>query len=238
MGVRIPPSAIDEICRHPPESSFTPVPTELVIFDCDGVLVDSEPIANRVLAALLTECGLPATTEQAMRWFVGHAMPDVLRIAEQRLGQRLPTDFLDRLQTRSAAAFQRELRPIDGVVQLLDNLPSPNCVASNGPLAKMRASLGATGLLPRFEGRLFSADDVPHPKPAPDLFLHAASAMHADPRQCIVVEDGVFGVRAAVAAGMGVIGYADRADAAALAAAGAIVCATMAEVAARIRGWT
>ncbi|MBL8879718.1 MAG: HAD family hydrolase [Phycisphaerales bacterium] len=213
------------------------MPIELVIFDSDGVLVDSEPVANRELAALLTECGLPVSAEQAMQWFIGHAMPDVLGIAEQKLGRRLPPDFLDRLQIRTETAFRHELRPVTGVEHLIARLNVPYCVASNGPIAKMRATLGATGLLPRFEGRLFSADHVKHPKPAPDLFLHASATMRADPTNCVVVEDGVFGVRAAIAAGMRAIGYAERTDSTALTLAGATVCMAMAEVETLIRAW-
>lgn len=208
---------------------------ELVIFDCDGVLVDSEPIANRELAGLLTECGLPVSAEQAMAWFVGHAMPDVVRMAEERLGRPLPPDFSDTLQARSAAAFTRELKPVDGVVKLLDTLCMRCCVASNGPLAKMRASLGATGLLERFEGRLFSAQQVQRPKPAPDLFLFAAAALGVRPDRCIVIEDGAFGVQAAVAAGMRAIGYAPHDDGSKLRREGAEIFSSMRQIADRLQ---
>lgn len=213
---------------------ITSMRPELVIFDCDGVLVDSEPIANRVLASLLTECGLPTTTAQAMEWFIGHAMPGVVHIAETRLGRALPADFLDQLQARSDIAFRRELRPVEGVVELLDDLTIPACVASNGPTAKMRASLGAVGLLPRFERKLFSAEQVPRPKPAADLFLYAAAAMKASPERCIVVEDGAFGVRAAVSAGMLALGFASRNHDAALREAGAEVFSSMTAIRQRI----
>ena len=126
----------------------------LVIFDCDGVLVDSEPIANRVLAAYVTELGRPMTTEESIRIFVGHTMPEVAQIAGDYLGRPAPVDFLDELQRRSEKAFERELKPIPGIEELLSMLRVPFCVASNGTLAKMRSTLGVTGLLPQFEAHM------------------------------------------------------------------------------------
>ena len=179
-----------------------------VIFDCDGVLVDSEPISNGVLAAMLTDLGLPTTAEESMAAHLGRAWPSVAEIIEARLGRPLDEDFRPRYVEGMLAAFERELEPVPGIVEALDAIDNPSCVASSGSHEKMRMTLAHTGLLERFEGRAFSAQDVPHPKPAPDLFLHAARSMGARPSRCAVVEDTPTGVRAAVAAGMAVFAFA------------------------------
>lgn len=194
----------------------------LVIIDCDGVLVDSEPIANRVLAAHLTRAGLPTSYDDSIAAYIGLSLEAVLKLAEERHGRRLPADFAATLQAETFAAFARELRPVDGVVAALDALPWPSCVASSGTHDKMRLTLGVTGLLPRFEGRIFSSAEVARGKPFPDLFLHAASRMGAAPADCVVVEDSRFGVQAARAAGMAVLGYVGGATARPLAADGAV----------------
>lgn len=203
----------------------------LVIFDCDGVLVDSEPIANRVLAAYVTELGRPMTTEESIRIFVGHTMPEVAQIAGDYLGRPAPVDFLDELQRRSEKAFERELKPIPGIEELLSMLRVPFCVASNGTLAKMRSTLGVTGLLPQFEAHMFCPDNVGVGKPDPGLFLAAAKRFHVEPEQCAVIEDGVLGVRAACAAGMAAYGYAPNGNGEALVDEGAVTFRSMGELA-------
>ena len=197
---------------------------DLVIFDCDGVLVDSERLANREFAALLGEIGLDYTLPQMFETFVGNSMPRCVEIITQRLGHAPPDDLLDRYSARVAAVLPGELRAVDGIVALLDRLDEvglPYCVASNGEHALMRAKLSATGLLERFEGRRFSSADVARPKPAPDLFLHAASSLGVAPGRCVVVEDSPLGIQGGRAAGMEVIGYADVLPEARLHAAGA-----------------
>ncbi|HEU0014243.1 MAG TPA: HAD family hydrolase [Longimicrobium sp.] len=196
-------------------------PYGLVIFDCDGVLVDSEPIANRVFAEMLAELGLPLGYEETVRTFVGRSMPACVAIVEERIGRPVPAGFTDDFRERTFAAFRRQLRPVAGVEQALDAIALPTCVASSGEPAKIRFTLGLTGLLPRFEGRIFSSVEVERGKPAPDLFLHAARRMGVTPERCAVVEDSVLSAQAGAAAGMTVLGYAERTDAAALAAAGA-----------------
>ena len=193
----------------------------LVIFDCDGVLVDSEPISNRVFCEMLNEIGLPFTFDETVRTFVGRSMASCLDLVAERLGRRPPDGFAAEMAERTFAAFRAGLRPVAGVAGALDAIALPTCVASSGEPAKMRTTLGLTGLLPRFEGRLFSAVEVARGKPFPDLFLHAAARMGADPARCAVVEDTPVGVRAAVAAGMTPFGYAGWTDPAALAEAGA-----------------
>jgi HAD superfamily hydrolase (TIGR01509 family) len=196
-------------------------PPGLVIFDCDGVLVDSEPIANRVFARMLAGQGLVLTDAQMFDLFVGRTMAHCLALAAQRLGRPLPGDFETEHDRRLFDALAAELAPVPGVTQVLDGLASPFCVASNGGAAKVRFSLAKVGLLPRFEGRLFSAAEVAHGKPAPDLFLHAARCMGVPPAACVVVEDSPAGVAAGVAAGMRVLGFAACTPAARLREAGA-----------------
>jgi len=203
---------------------------DLVILDCDGVLVDSEVISNRVLAEAVTALGLPMTLEETIATFMGRSMAACVAILEARLGRPIPSGWVDGFRDRTFEAFRRELRPVEGVEAALDRITVPTCVASSGPPEKIRTTLGVTGLLPRFDGRIFSADDVGRGKPHPDLFLHAASQMGAAPARCAVVEDSVFGVQAGVAAGMTVFGYATLTDAAALTAAGARAFDTMAEL--------
>lgn len=187
---------------------------ELVIFDCDGVLVDSDRIALRIQAEELTTIGVPMSFEECAREFLGIGMPATLAKIEQRLGGPLPDGWEAQLERRVFAAFEQELEPVDGIVEALNRLTIPTCVASSGTHSKMRRTLGMTQLYERFAGRIFSATEVPHGKPAPDLFLHAARSCGVDPRSCAVVEDSPAGVQAARAAGMLALGYAatTRAD--------------------------
>jgi HAD superfamily hydrolase (TIGR01509 family) len=180
---------------------------DLVIFDCDGVLVDSEPISNRVLAECLTEIGLPTTPEESMQTYMGHWWPEILELAQARLGRPLAEGFSEMFRERQMAALAAEIEPVAGATEALDRVESPACVASNGRPEKTRLTLERCGLLERFGGRVFSAYEVERGKPAPDLFLHAARSMGADPRRCAVVEDSVLGVQAARAAGMAAFAF-------------------------------
>jgi HAD superfamily hydrolase (TIGR01509 family) len=198
---------------------------ELVIFDNDGVLVDSERLANGILAGLLTEAGVPYTLEQAVHEFMGGTMARVRASVEPRLGHALPADFEDRYHERLFEGFAR-LEPVAGVPEVLDALDAAAlayCVASSGTHERIRTALSAVGLYGRFEGRVFSAHDVEHGKPAPDLFLYAASTMTVDPAGCTVVEDSPLGVEAARAAGMTVVGYAGMTPVERLAAADVVI---------------
>lgn len=203
---------------------------QLIIFDCDGVLVDSEAIQNRVFTRMLNEAGLAINYDEVVRQFVGRKMSDCLAVVEQRLGSPLPADFEARLQQRTFAAFESELKPVHGVEQALSHIDAAVCVASNGSLDKMRKTLGLTGLLPRFEGRMFSAAQVAQPKPHPDLYRYAAREMRADPAARAVIEDSRIGVQAGVAAGMAVFGFAAARQGEALTAAGARVFNDMREL--------
>jgi HAD superfamily hydrolase (TIGR01509 family) len=183
-------------------------PFELVIFDCDGVLVDSERIAVRVEAEFLAELGWPLSQAEIVERFMGRTAEYMDEAIEAQLGSRLPGDWKDQFQRRYTEAFAADLVPVDGVLDALDRLTVPTCVASSGSHDKLRFTLGRTGLYERFEGRIFSGYEVANGKPAPDLFLHAAARVGAEPARCAVVEDSRPGVLAARAAGMRAFGYA------------------------------
>ncbi|MGW5096544.1 HAD family hydrolase [Streptomyces nodosus] len=184
---------------------------DLVIFDNDGVLVDSEPLSNRLLAAYLTELGHPTSYEDSIRDYMGSAMHRVHDLVLERTGERLPADFDDVFHTRVFAAFERELKPVTGVVDVLAALSAddvPFCVASSGSHERIRVGHRTTGLDQWFDDeRIFSSQDVGRGKPAPDLFLYAAERMGVAPDRCLVIEDSPLGVQAAVAAGMEVYGF-------------------------------
>lgn len=204
-----------------------------IIFDCDGVLVDSERLVCRVESELLTGWGWPLTPEQARTEFKSRAFPDIAASIEERLQGKLPPDWMYLWAMETAALFQRELREITGVravVELLSRAQVPMCVASQSPPPRVKLSLAVTNFARYFEGRVFTSSMVARPKPAPDLFLHAAAALDVSPEQCIVIEDSPSGARAAIAAGMRVLGYAADEDAARLAGAGAEVFYEMAEL--------
>jgi HAD superfamily hydrolase (TIGR01509 family) len=196
---------------------------DLVIFDNDGVLVDSEPISNRLLAAYLTELGHPTSYEDSIRDYMGSAMHRIHDLIEERTGRRLPAEFDDVFHGRVFAAFERELQPVPGVVGVLEKLAADGvayCVASSGSHERIRVGHRTTGLDRWFEeARIFSSQDVGKGKPAPDLFLYAAERMGVAPERCVVVEDSPLGVRAAVAAGMDVYGFTAMTPAAKLAGA-------------------
>jgi HAD superfamily hydrolase (TIGR01509 family) len=203
----------------------------LVIFDCDGVLVDSDRISLRIQAERLAALGLPITYEDCVREFLGLGMPATLRRVEEWLGRPLPDGWEAELDAAVEEAFRRELRPVPGIVEALDEITLPTCVASSGSHEKLTLTLGLTGLYERFAGRIFSADEVERGKPDPDLFFYAAERMGTVPERCIVIEDSPWGVAAAVAAGMSVLGYAADAEPRAVAGlsdAGAIVFTEMA----------
>jgi HAD superfamily hydrolase (TIGR01509 family) len=206
----------------------------LVIFDCDGVLVDSEVISNGVLARMLCEQGLATTLAEARGDYQGLLLSEVLEHAEGKLGRPLPVGWLDRYERERREEFERELKPVQGAARAVERVEHAGlrtCVASQGKLEKTRLSLELTGLLHLFdEQSLFSAHSVARGKPHPDLFLHAASTIGAEPSDCVVVEDTPSGVSAAVAAGMRAIGYAADSDEAALRRAGAEIIQSLEEL--------
>ncbi|MEM7213231.1 MAG: HAD family hydrolase [Pseudomonadota bacterium] len=181
----------------------------LVIFDCDGVLVDSEPITNRLMAEELTRHGLPTTQEESIERFVGGTIQSVYERACE-MGATLPDDWVSSFYSKMIDVLRAEVTIIPGIGDVLDALDQAAvqyCVASNGPIAKMDATLKVTGLWDRVEGRIYSAHDVGIAKPDPGLFLHAARDMGWPPEQCVVIEDSASGVRAAQAAKMRCFGF-------------------------------
>ena len=180
---------------------------ELIIFDCDGVLVDSERITARVFADMLGELGLALTVQDIFDQFVGKSMDQCLGILSRSFGWEVPAEFAPEYRARSGLALHSEVRPVAGIESVLAAIRVPFCVASNGTHEKMRTTLGATGLLDQFSGKMFSVADVSRGKPFPDLFLHAAARFGTPPSKCAVIEDTPTGVSAGVAAGMTVYGY-------------------------------
>jgi HAD superfamily hydrolase (TIGR01509 family) len=208
----------------------------LTIFDCDGVLVDSEAAANRVMVEMLAGIGFEIGLADCMARFVGKSMATVQAEVVEETGRAFPPGWTEEIRARTIETLQRErVAAIPGIRKVVDAHRAagrPYCVASSGRVEKMQATLGSSGLLPLFSDVLFSATAVGRGKPAPDLFLHAAEVMGHPPAACVVVEDSLPGVQAAVAAGMPVCAYAAApyADAAALAALGANVFTDMGEL--------
>ena len=180
---------------------------DLVIFDLDGVLVDSELISSRVTAAALAAAGIEISATDVCERFLGVSTAAMLRAIEAEHGRRLPAAFQETLRARVLKTFEQELEPVPGVVALLDGLAVNRCVASSSHPERIRRSLELAGLLERFAPHLFSATMVRAGKPAPDLFLLAAARMAAAPARCLVVEDSEVGIRAAKAAGMTAFGF-------------------------------
>ena len=182
-------------------------PIDLVIFDCDGVLVDSEVISCRAHAETLTRHGYPITAEQVFDRFLGRSTRQANLEVEAELGRSLPEDFHAQLQDELFRSFTSDLEAIPHIAGALDAITQPVCVASSGSQHRMRISLGRVGLYERFAPNIFSAAQVPNGKPAPDLFLFAAAQMKVPPERCAVIEDSVPGVTGARAAGMTVLGF-------------------------------
>ncbi|RZI44577.1 HAD family phosphatase [Herbaspirillum sp. HC18] len=198
---------------------------DMVAFDCDGVLVDSEPITCGVLAEMLNELGWNISLEETIRTFVGRLVRDETAMIEARIGKPVPANFYEEFVARRNAGLETGIEPVRNVkaaVQELATRNMPFCVASGADRAKMRLTLGRTGLLSYFEDRMFSGLEVPRSKPAPDVYLLAARTMGIDPARCVVIEDTPTGITAGVAAGMTVFGYAERMDADLLRKAGAV----------------
>lgn len=184
--------------------------TRLVIFDCDGVLVNSEAIANRVMARHISQQGWVMNGPESQALFKGQTMKQVMEQVEAKLGRRLPSAWLSRFEEECFSAFHDELEAVDGVIELIRRIHRAGittCVASQGSKAKMRVTLTAAGLIDMIGAHIFSAAEVGRPKPAPDIFLRAAMQMSTPARQCLVIEDSLSGVKAALAANMRVIGY-------------------------------
>ncbi len=182
-------------------------PLDLVIFDCDGVLVESEILANRCEFEALRECGCALEQPEYVELAVGRKAYQIDALLKERFGLELPEGFWNGTARRLDPLLHSELEAVEGVDAAVRALDLDTCVASSSSTARLRLELGVTGLLPLFEGRIYSAEAVPHPKPAPDVYLYAAQAMGRVPRQCLVIEDSLVGVQAGLAAGMQVLAF-------------------------------
>jgi HAD superfamily hydrolase (TIGR01509 family) len=180
---------------------------DLIIFDCDGVLVDSEPLAMRVLLAAIAAQGIEVTPNIAYRDYLGRSLASISASLAKSHGVPLGTPALRAMRNDLYALYRRELRPSPGLPAILDQLDISFCVASSSSPERILLSLELTGLLPWFGHNIYSATMVEHGKPAPDLFLHAAAALHTSPHRCLVIEDSPAGITAAQRAGMQVFGY-------------------------------
>ncbi|RZI96931.1 MAG: HAD family phosphatase [Variovorax sp.] len=224
-------------------------PFDAVLFDCDGVLVDSEPITNRVLADMLGELGWPLTTEESMKIFTGKAVKDEAALIEAHTGFAITPDWLATFRERRNAALDADLLAVDGAPQavraLHGALGGRIACASGADRHKVELQLAKAGILDCFEGRVFSGHETPRSKPFPDVYLAAAAALDVDPARCAVVEDTVTGVTAGVAAGATVFGYSPpglagfgHSDPDAMRAVGAVqVFADMAQLPAVLAAW-
>jgi len=179
----------------------------LVIFDCDGVLVDSEPISAAVLIEIITEAGVTIAEDMVYRRFLGRSMANIALIMQDEFGLEITAEHLADMRARLYDRFRRDLKPIPGVAAALARIVLPRCVASSSQPERIRLSLGITGLLESLEPHIYSSTMVENGKPAPDLFLHAARSMGADPSACIVIEDSPAGIEAAKRAGMHVFAF-------------------------------
>jgi HAD superfamily hydrolase (TIGR01509 family) len=194
---------------------------DLVIFDCDGVVVDSERIVFEVFGSFIRSLGVRLSEAETREQFLGRTLTECMAIVERFRGSPAPPGSLERYMADRDRVLREQVQPVAGIREVLETLTIPYCIASSGGYDKMRITLGATTLMPFFEGRLFSATEVPRGKPAPDVFLFAAERMGASPARTAVIEDTVNGVRAGRAAGMTVFGYVDLTPADRLIEAGA-----------------
>jgi HAD superfamily hydrolase (TIGR01509 family) len=180
---------------------------DLIIFDCDGVLIDSEILSNRAEVELLKSFGVEFDLGDYMAQFVGKSTKDVLKTIEASHNVCLPAEFRRLAEKQIFTAFKTELQPIPGIFELIDSIDIAKCIASSSSLNRLDITLEITGLLDSFSPHIFSAEQVSRGKPAPELFLFAANKMQVSPDRCIVVEDSPYGVRAGVQAGMTVLGF-------------------------------
>lgn len=203
---------------------------DCIIFDCDGVLVDSEVIGIRLLLEMTAPYGVDMKEEDAVLEFAGRRLKEVIDMLQTRTGQTFPDDLEQRFRERSFEVFQEEVEPVEGIRALLDSLTIPFCVASSGPVDKIRLNLTLTGLIGYFEDRIFSAYDIESWKPDPGIFLHAAREMGFPPERCVVIEDSKAGITAGVRGGFTVFGYAKEHNAKELESEGATVFYNMHEL--------
>ena len=207
-----------------------PYPFDLAIFDCDGVLVDSEPLANEVFVQIVQEFGFEVDKAEYLKKFSGVTLTDRFETAARELDWSPPQNIIEVFNERLIERTKRELQPVDGIEDLLRSLPVPLCVASNGSREEINLRLKVSNLAPFFSGAIFSGLEVPNAKPAPDVYLAAAKSFNVPPSNCIAIEDSIPGVTAGVRAGMRVYGHAALTPASKLKDAGAIPFSNMHEL--------
>lgn len=178
-----------------------------IIFDCDGVLVDSEPIGNQVMVDMANELGANITLDYAYKHFKGNALNDCIQQISELITMKLPIDFESDYRKRSFEKFKSDIKPIEGILAVIENLNIPFCVASSGPENKIQLNLELTGLWPYFKSHVFSCYNVQKWKPDPAVFLWAAKTMGFKPSECVVIEDSIIGVNAAINGGFDVFGF-------------------------------
>lgn len=181
-----------------------------IIFDCDGVLVDSESISAKIFQQMAAELGLKMDFETAVEQFAGTSMSDNIQFVSDNIAEEMPEDFETEFRKRTYEAFKTGIRPIEGVHELLEKVKVPFCVASSGPANKIELNLTVTKLIDKFRGKIFSSYDIGSWKPEPGIFLHAAKTMGFSPEECVVIEDSASGIRAAVAGGFRVFALANE----------------------------
>jgi HAD superfamily hydrolase (TIGR01509 family) len=201
-----------------------------IIFDCDGVLVDSERITSQIIVDLANDLGANIDFEYAVNRYTGTSLEFVMSDIESRTEQKVTEDFKKQYRSKSYEAFKNELQPIEGIRELLEKLNIPICVASNGPLDKMMLNLKVTKLIDYFNENLFSAYEIGFWKPDPTLFLHAAENMGFQPHECVVIEDSISGIKAAKTGGFDVYGFAQKNHEKAFENEGAIVFSKMSDL--------
>lgn len=178
-----------------------------IIFDCDGVLVDTEKIGNGILLEMAQQHGFEMELKDAYRYFNGRSLKDCFRHIEEAINQKLPENFEEAYREKSFNAFKTQVKPMEGVEDFINRLTIPYCVASSGPVEKIRLNLEVAGLLQKFEGKIFSSYQINSWKPDPGIFLHAAAIMGFEVNECIVVEDSKAGVKAGISGGFKVYGF-------------------------------
>jgi len=205
-------------------------PFDLVIFDCDGVLVESEALACQIYVQMFAEYGYPLDYNETLHKFYGVTLSNRLKVSAQELGWTPPEEFIPIFNERLLELSESDLQPIPHIHELIESLSVPMCVASNGTRDEIVFRLKVARLTEHFGDAIFSGMEVPHPKPAPDVYLAAARAFQTPPERCVVIEDSILGVTAGVRAGMMVYGHATFNSAESLRAAGAIPFANMLEL--------
>lgn len=201
-----------------------------LIFDCDGVLVDSLPLSNRVMLELIAPYGISKEFEKVIHHYNGGSLWASLKKIEELMGEKLPEDFVARYRELTYSTFKEELRPIEGAKELLEKSGLPKCVASSGPYEKIEQNLRTTGLLKYFGENIFSSYEIKSWKPEPDIFLHAAAKMGFRPKECVVIEDSLDGIAAAVKGGFDCLGLASEVNFSEMANSPAVVFRSMAEI--------